>query len=86
MTKYMKSEIQLGNSVMDMVSGIKGIAVSRIEYLNGCTQIGIMPKSNDGLKQSDTAYVDYKQVKVIGKGVKIHTEDTGGPMSYAPKN
>jgi len=35
--------IKLGDKVKDKVSGISGIVVSRIEFLNGCIQFGVQP-------------------------------------------
>ena len=36
--------IDLGVIVKDKVSGLKGYAVARIEYLNGCKRIAIQPQ------------------------------------------
>ena len=77
--------IKLGKKVRCLVTGIEGIATAKCEYLNGCTQFGITPISKDG-KYPDTHYIDYKQLEVIGEGVSINSEDTGGYMINAPKN
>ena len=36
--------ILLGQKVKDKVTGFEGIAVSRVEYMNGCIQYGVRPR------------------------------------------
>jgi hypothetical protein len=76
---------QLGNTVRDIVTGITGIATSRVEYLNGCIQIGIRPKAVDN-KAEDSIYVDIQQVEYVDDGIlTIAKTMTGGPAGDAPK-
>ena len=77
--------IRLGCEAVDLVSGFKGIVVSRIEYLWGCVQFGVAPKVEKDGKIPDTQYFDYKRLKVIGKGAQIVAEDTGGPQRDRPR-
>ncbi len=41
--KYRKrpdiAEIDLGDEIEDIVTGLRGIAVARVLYLNGCAQV-----------------------------------------------
>jgi len=76
---------KLGNLVEDKVTGLRGIAVSKIKYLNGCVQIGVKPRADKANKAPDTEYIDIEQVKVVGKGISIAKKDTGGPQRDAPK-
>jgi hypothetical protein len=77
-------EIQLGNKVRCIVTGLTGIATSRVEYLNGCEQICVTPSvKNDG--EPKHYYVDVNQLEVVGKGIAVQPKRTGGPQSNAPR-
>lgn len=78
-------EIKLGSKVKDTVTGFKGIAVSKVEYINGCVQYGVVPKTKDN-SQPQVEYIDYQQLAVLSKPKKIKSSDTGGPQSYKPKS
>lgn len=65
------SEIVLGCLVIDTVSGVEGIVTARAEWLNGCLQYCIQPKTHgDGTPRdarwADAAYVTYAGVGVGG--------------------
>jgi len=85
--------IELGQKVRDIVTGLEGIAVSRIEYLNGCIQYGIETESEDGNKLNKTEYLDEGRLKVIDSSIvteqleeKEEEEvDNGGVMHNAPR-
>lgn len=82
-----KQMIRLGEEVRCTVTGFKGIAVSRIEYLNGCVQYCVRPKAGDDGKMPEAEYLDQQQLEVIGKGINVPQRDTGGPADpRAPKN
>jgi len=78
--------IQLGDEVKDTVSGFRGIAVARYEFLHGCTRFCVQPPVNKEKKLADTAVFDEPQLEVV-KAAKVKTgsRDTGGPMPYPPK-
>jgi len=77
--------IELGDKVKDAVSGLEGIVVSEIQYLNGCQQFGIQAPFQDG-KMPVAEYVDIGQLIILKKGVVVNvTVDPGGHQSYAPK-
>ena len=81
-----KENIKIGDRVKDVVTGLEGVAVSRIEYINGCIQFGVCGKVNKEGKVPDVNYIDHKQLKVIGKPVELEQADTGGPQQFAPRN
>ena len=82
----MKKEIKIGDEVKSVVSGLKGIAVSRVEYINGCVQFGVKPRVGKDGKDTDCTYVDHKELEVVGKNVRPEASDTGGVQAYAPKH
>lgn len=92
----LKSEINLGDLVQDKVTGVKGIATSKVEFLNGCMQVEVTPRLKEGTtpKAEDLMGIgiDIQQLKRIGNGLntpvkkvavrkkRIVKEVTGGPM------
>lgn len=83
-----KGQIGLGCKVRDLVSGLEGIAVSRVEYLNGCIQYGIKPKvGKDGTTTDDAVYLDEGQLEYVSVGIKnrvAKTPERAGPSSDMP--
>lgn len=83
----MDEEAGLGDKVKDRVSGLEGIAVSEIKYLNGCRQCGVVAKVKDG-KVPGAEYIDVGQLEVVEKGVVICQkpieEEPGGDQPHAP--
>ena len=85
----LKNEIKLGQKVKDRVTGFTGIVISKLEYLNGCIQLGVKPnKLKDG-ETLEAEYVDIEQMDVVGNGInkpeKKQKEATGGPQRDVPK-
>lgn len=79
------SDVELGDKVRDVVSGLIGIAVSEIRYMNGCLQYGVQSEYKDG-KMPQTEYIDAGQlVQVKKQAAVIEEEDPGGTQAYAPK-
>ncbi|UTC29643.1 hypothetical protein BAJUN_00130 [Bajunvirus bajun] len=82
-----KSDIPLGSEVKDIVSGVKGSAVSETTHINGCVTVVIQSKVDKDGKLPDALVFDYKRLKVTGPGVSevskapIPRKATGGPSS-----
>jgi hypothetical protein len=76
--------IVLGSEVKDKVTGFKGVAVARVEYLNGCAQYCVKPKMAKDGKMPEGQYIDDDQLEVIGKGIVIPVDNLGGPSSDTP--
>ena len=66
--KKAKELIKLGYEVEDIVSGFKGIAIARTDWLYGCVRICIQPSAVDG-KLPDSVSFDEPQLKILSKGV-----------------
>jgi hypothetical protein len=75
----------LGREVKDIITGFKGIAVAKIEYLTGCNQYEIKPQVDKDGKMVDPRWLDESQVEVIGEGIrkailkKLESVTEGGP-------
>lgn len=76
----MKKQIALGSKVKDPVTGLTGMAVARIEYLNGCVRIEVQPKKVISGKPADTTWIDEGQLL----GLKREPAP-GGPGSVPPQ-
>ena len=73
--------INLGDEVKDTVTGLKGIAVARTQWLHGCDRIGVQPKARKDGTIPDALNVDEPQLVLVKKKVvKKGTKKTGGPM------
>lgn len=85
-------ELTLGDLVQDRVTGIKGIATAKTEFLNGCIQVEVTPKINPNEPLTpEKAFgisFDIQQLKRIGVGLNIkerETKKTGGPSRVLPR-
>lgn len=76
-------EINLGQEVTCKVTGFKGIATAKVEYLNGCVQYCVKPKTKDNT-MPEGQYIDVQQLEVTGKGIKVNKADTGGDNMEIP--
>jgi len=83
-------KIELGQRVLDVLTGVEGIAVARTEYLTGCANIGIRsPLDKDG-KVPEVYWTDELRIKVIDeKKIKLpgdieEPKVKGGPQDHPP--
>ncbi len=76
----MKKDL-LGKQVEDLVSGFKGVAVSKITYMNGCEQYSLQPKCKEDGRFLDSKWFDAEQVALVSnkKVVEKKKKRTGGP-------
>lgn len=66
------SGIKLGQKVRDVITGFEGIAVTRMEWLNGCVRIAVQPpmrrdpddKANGGFVP-DSKTFDEEELEVL---------------------
>lgn len=81
MTDALK-QIAMGNTIKDAVSGFTGIAIQRLEYLNGNVQWGIQPVMEEGAKAlPDVILLDYHMLDYVDEGVASRVtpcNDTSG--------
>lgn len=77
MSKTTEWKFDLGVTLQDLVTGFKGIATSRLEYINGCKQYGIRAKVDDKNAMPDSQYIDQQQLKQVDKGISVEIADVG---------
>lgn len=76
--------IELGQEAEDVVTGYKGVVVARCEFIDGCVQYCLLPKSVKG-KYPDNQYIDEARLEVIEtKPKSVESSRTGGPHADAP--
>jgi len=83
-----KTVIELGNKVKDRVSGLVGITIAKVEYLNGCIQFCVRPKIKKGeIKLSESCYIDEGQLEKVSEGVCVKKKAIapGGAMDHTPR-
>lgn len=79
-------DIELGDSVKDKISGFKGTAVTRTEFLNGCIQYGVVAKVGKDNKMPEEFPFDEQQLDVVKrKTPDIEKNENGGPRRAMPK-
>ncbi len=73
-------KIELGDEVKDTITGFKGTAVARTEWITGCNRINVQPKIDKDGKLPDTCSFD-EPMLVITKAKKQPKADKkiGGP-------
>ena len=80
--------IKLGDEVKDTVTGFKGIAVARHNYLQGCDRISVQPKIDKENKLPEDKSFDEPQLTIIKQG-KIARQTSminpGGPEKYTDR-
>jgi len=83
--KLSYTNIKLGDYVTH-VNGFKGIAVERLEYLNGCVYFYVLPLSKDQNVFPEREFIACQFLKVDTDREKIVIEEdpNGGPPSSAP--
>jgi heat shock protein HspQ len=77
----MQKKIKLGQAVRCVITGFRGIATARVEYINGCTQYNVTPRVTEDGKYPDSMYIDVQQLEedFDSESVQIPGRDTGGP-------
>lgn len=74
-------DVLLGQEYKDVVTGYKGIATSKHEYMNGCTRYTLEAKMDKDGKIPDSLAVDIQQLRPTANTRKIKAVQTktGGP-------
>lgn len=75
----------LGKKMRDKVTGYEGIAVAKIQYLNGCVQYCVKPTVSEDGKMPEGEYIDIHQLDIVDDGVNVKPSETGGPQPDRPK-
>lgn len=75
------SGIALGDRVKDTLTGFTGVVTGRAEYLTGCNQVYILPKSEKENEIKDGAWFDIERIeKLEDRVVEVSSRRTGADV------
>lgn len=60
-------KINLGDKVKCKITGFTGIAVAKVEYINGCTQYAVLPKAKAGVAYPEDVGIDDTSLELVTK-------------------
>lgn len=82
--------IKLGSEVKDEMTGLKGIAVGRAEYLYGCATIWVQPKGLNNGEKKEAVWIDEQRIVVLKPPVikisKDSSATSGGPQGVPSRS
>lgn len=73
-------KIKLGSQAEDKLTGFKGTVTGTAQYLTGCSQYCLLPKTNDPSKYPDGQWFDEGRVVEI-KAKKIKKRSVRGEVN-----
>jgi hypothetical protein len=73
-------KIIFGANYKDLITGFKGIAIGYVEYITGCNQVLIVPKSDNSNEKKDSHWIDEQRLERVGK--KILEIDNGNNPGF----
>lgn len=65
----MTTNIKLGRTVRDAITGFTGIATQRCDHLSGNVQYAIQPQGKDDSSYPDAMFLDYHTLDVVDEGL-----------------
>lgn len=77
---------KLGDLLKDRITGFKGVATARVEFLNGCVRFCLTPeKLNKDSKPAEGEYFDVQQIELVKASrlvtnARVATTGVGGPF------
>jgi hypothetical protein len=81
------AKIELGSKVEDIITGLEGIAICRLVYLNGCERYEVQPRgvTKDGVVK-ESKWFDLQQLKVLESPINLNrsSDDPPGGDRLAP--
>lgn len=72
--------IEVADEVQDRITGFKGIAIARTEWLNGCVRLTVQPQELKDGKPIDAQAFDEEQLALLEKGKGRAKAPTGAPV------
>ena len=67
--------IQLGSTVKDSITGFRGIATGRCEYISGCNQVLVQPEVNEKGDFVEARWLD--EQRLTADNLPLVTLDNG---------
>lgn len=66
--------IELGDSAKDIITGFSGVVIGKCEYLTGCDQYALQPKTEKNGTYQDSRWFDSSRLKLLKKKIVDLTE------------
>jgi len=73
-------DIIMGKTYRDIVSGFEGVCTGVIEWMYGCQQYSLQPRSGDPARKEKPSLFFAKQLELVDEGIS----DKVAPPPYAP--
>jgi len=67
-------DIIMGKTYRDIVSGFEGVCVGVIEWMYGCEQYSLQPRSESAFKREKPALFFAKQLELVDEGISDKVE------------
>lgn len=82
------SQIELGDKVKDIVTGVVGIAIGKSSWITGCDQYCVQQgKVSAEGKVSDGLWFDENRLSVVKRGAcKIESDNDPKPKTGGPRH
>jgi hypothetical protein len=77
----------LGTTMRDVITGLSGVVVGRVEYLTGCNQALLQPKAKDDGSFTESVWFDEQRLQAVAGAARIKLDNgaTPGFDRAAPK-
>jgi hypothetical protein len=66
------NDIKLGNKVEDIVTSFVGIAVNRLEHMDGRIEYGVQPSESKDGKRPGIVYLPSSQLILLDEGITVN--------------
>jgi hypothetical protein len=79
--------MDLGDEVVDRITGFTGVVMAKIQYLTGCDQMQVQPKAESSMKLNDSLWFDVERLQLLSSGVvkvKAPTARAGADLPHPP--
>jgi hypothetical protein len=69
--EQMIEKVELGDRVMDKITGLKGIAIGITQWLYGCSRVSVQPEEAKDGKPAESFCVDEPQLEIVKKNALV---------------
>lgn len=70
-------DIELGDTIRDLITGAEGVATSKCEALTGCTQYCVTGKVKEDGKYPEQHWLDWQRLEVLAASTLRHLNTKG---------
>lgn len=64
--------VKLGQAARDVITGFEGVVLGKAQYLTGCNQVLLMPRTlGEGGKRREGEWFDEQRVVAVGEEIMV---------------